>query len=88
MSDPDTRLQDILGSYRFKYFKYVPEDAGKSRMVVINRDEIIEQFYDTWEKAVIESGKGYALDGLSKAMKRKLCVEDWIIINYAMPVHD
>lgn len=88
MSEENERLKDILSAFKFKYFKYVPEDAGKSRMVVVNREEILDQFYDIWEKAVIESGKGHALEGLSSAMKRKLCVEDWIIINYAMPVYD
>ena len=88
MSDAQDRLKEILSCYRFKYFKYVPEDAGKSRMVVVTRDEILDMFYDEWIKQVEDCGKGEVLECISNSQKRKLCVEDWIIINYAMPVLD
>jgi hypothetical protein len=81
-------LNEILNADKFRYFKYVPEDAGKSHFVVVDRNEIYAMFKDYWEKMIRAVGRGPILDALTEKQKRTKCVEDWVLLNYAVPYND
>lgn len=88
MSSTDQQIAKIASADRYKVFVYVPEDAGKSRVVTMSRQEVLDEFFEDWCDAVHKTGRGPLLNLFSDQQIKDKCIYDWVLLNYAVPEYD
>lgn len=69
---------------KHKWYEYAaPSETGSAVVFLISRQQIIDLHYPDWYRRTIAAGKA-VVDRSPTAYD--LCVEDWVVINWAEPV--
>lgn len=68
-----------------RYVYHEPDKNGECNKVIVSKDYILLSFYEHWYSKVKNMGI-LMVDDLPKEMRERLCVQDFISLNWASPL--
>jgi hypothetical protein len=66
-----------------KFAIHYPDEKGNDVTEILTESEIFDQYFHYWYQKMCEK---YGIEGVSARYSWKDCLEDWIVVNWAVEV--